>query len=155
MMIVNPSALDHSIAQARQFNRFYTRRIGVLDEGLYHTRFSLTESRVLYELAHRPHLSATALGKDLGLDLGYLSRILHRFEKRRLLAKSRSEADGRQSLLRLTPAGHAAFAPLDAHSRQETGTMLSRLSKFEQQRLIDAMGTIETLLGGTMEKATP
>jgi DNA-binding MarR family transcriptional regulator/GNAT superfamily N-acetyltransferase len=155
IMIVHPSALDHSIALARRFNRFYTRRIGVLDEGLYHTRFSLTESRVLYELAHRPHLTATALGKDLGLDPGYLSRILHGFEKRRLIAKTPSEADGRQSLLRLTPGGRAAFAPLDAHSRQETGAMLIRLSKSEQKHLIDAMGTIEILLGGTIEKATP
>lgn len=155
MMIAHPSPSDHSIALARRFNRFYTRRIGVLDEGLYHTRFSLTESRVLYELAHGPHLTATALGKDLGLDPGYLSRILHRFEKRRLIAKTSSEADGRQSLLRLTPAGRAAFAPLDAQSRQQTGATLSRLSKFEQKRLIDAMGTIETLLGGTIERATP
>ena len=153
LIIMNPSGLDYSIARARRFNRFYTRRIGVLDEGLYHTRFSLTESRVLYELAHRPHLTATALGKDLGLDPGYLSRIVHRFEKRRLLAKTPSEADGRQSLLRLTSGGRAAFAPLDAHSRQETGAMLSRLSKSEQKRLIDAMGSIETLLGGTIEKA--
>ena len=155
MMIGNPSGLDYSIARARRFNRFYTRRIGVLDEGLYHTRFSLTESRVLYELAHRPNLTATALGKDLGLDPGYLSRIVHRFEKRCLIAKTPSEADGRQSLLRLTPGGHAAFAPLDAHSHQETGAMLSRLSRPEQRRLIDAMGTIELLLGGTTEKATP
>ena len=155
MIIGNPSALDPSIARARRFNRFYTRRIGVLDEGLYHTRFSLTESRVLYELAHRPHLTATALGKDLGLDPGYLSRILHRFEKQRLIAKTPSEADGRQSLVRLTPRGRAAFAPLDAHSRQETGAMLSRLSKSEQKRLIDAMSTIEMLLGGTAEKTTP
>src|ERR1700704_800334 len=152
LMMANPSALDHSIALARRFNRFYTRRIGVLDEGLYHTRFSLTESRVLYELAHRPHLTATALGKDLGLDPGYLSRILHRFEKRRLIARTPSKADGRQSLLRLTPGGHAAFAPLDTHSCQETGAMLSRLSKPDQKRLIDAMGTIEALLGGTIEK---
>jgi DNA-binding MarR family transcriptional regulator/GNAT superfamily N-acetyltransferase len=153
--MVNPSGLDHSIALARQFNRFYTRRIGVLDEGLYHTPFSLAESRVLYELAQRPSLTATALGKDLGLDPGYLSRILHRFKKRRLIAKTMSEADGRQSILRLTPGGRAAFAPLDAHSRQETGAMLSRLSKAEQKRLIDAMGTIETLLSGTIEKPTP
>jgi len=155
MLIGNPSALDDSIARARRFNRFYTRRIGVLDQGLYHTRFSLTESRVLYELAHRPSVTATALGKDLGLDRGYLSRIFHRFENRRLLAKTPSEADGRQSLLRLTARGHAAFAPLDAYSRQETGAMLSRLSKSDQKRLLDAMSTIEILLGGSMEKATP
>src|SRR5260370_31816039 len=155
MIIGNPSALDPSIARARRFNRFYTRRMGVLDEGLYHTHFSLTESRVLYELAHRSSLTATALGKDLGLDPGYLSRILHRFEKRRLIAKTPSETDGRQSLLRLTPGGRAAFAPLDTHSRQETGAMLSRLSKSEQKRLLDAMSTIEILLGGTIETARP
>src|SRR3982074_2389811 len=122
--MLKPSALDYSIARARRFNRFYTRRIGVLDEGLYHTRFSLTESRVLYELAHRPNLTATALCEDLGLDPGYLSRILRRFEKRHLIAKTPSKTDGRQSLVRLTPGGHAAFAPLDAHSCQETGAML-------------------------------
>src|SRR5260370_38491982 len=108
MIIGNPSALDHSIARARRFNRFYTRRMGVLDEGLYHTRFSLTESRVLYELAHRPSLTATALGKDLGLDPGYLSRILHRFEKRRLIAKTPSESDGRHTFVRSTPVGRGA-----------------------------------------------
>src|ERR1700724_2689814 len=155
LIIMHPSGLDCSIARARRFNRFYTRRIGVLDEGLYHSRVSLTESRVLYELAHRPPLTATAVGKDLGLDPGYLSRILHRFEKQRLIAKTPSEADGRQNLVRLTPGGRAAFAPLDAHSRQETGAMLSRLSKSEQKRLIDAMSTIEMLLGGTREKTTP
>jgi DNA-binding MarR family transcriptional regulator/N-acetylglutamate synthase-like GNAT family acetyltransferase len=155
MIIGNPSALDPSIARARRFNRFYTRRLGVLDEGLYHTRFSLTESRVLYELAHRSSLTATALGKDLGLDPGYLSRILHRFENGRLIAKTPSESDGRQSLVRLTPGGRAAFAPLDACSRRETGAMLSRLSNSDQNRLLDAMNTIEILLGGTNEKATP
>src|SRR5260370_30961346 len=117
MIIGNPSALDPSIARARRFNRFYTRRMGVLDEGLYHSRFSLTESRVLYELAHRSSLTATALGKDLGLDPGYLSRILHRLQKRRLIAKTPSESDRRQSILRLTPGGRPACSPLDACSR--------------------------------------
>src|SRR5260370_33467449 len=103
MMIGNPSALDDSIARARRFNRFYTRRIGVLDEGLYRTRFSLTESRALYELAPRPNLTATALGKDLGLDPGYLSRLLHGFKKRRLIAKKPPETDGEQRMRRLNP----------------------------------------------------
>jgi DNA-binding MarR family transcriptional regulator len=92
-----PPDLDQRIAAIRYFNRFYTKRIGVLEEGLLKSTFSLTEVRVLYELAHRDNLAASMLRKELGLDAGYLSRILQDFQKRGLIAKSQSKSDGRQT----------------------------------------------------------
>ena len=141
------SEFQQRVAAVRRFNRFYTRRIGALHEGLLHSPFSLTEARVLYELAHRDRPTATELGKDLGLDAGYLSRILRGFTQRGLLARTASTADGRQALLALTPKGRRAFAPLDTRSREEVGTMLSAHGGAEQARLIQAMRTIEGLLG--------
>lgn len=134
------------IEAVRRFSRFYTRRIGVLHEGLLQSPFSLAEGRVLYELAHRENLTASALSKELGLDAGYLSRILGGFEAKGLLEKVPSQADGRQSLLRLTEAGRAAFAPLDSRSQEEIGAMLAALSEPEQRRLVAALGTVEELL---------
>jgi DNA-binding MarR family transcriptional regulator/GNAT superfamily N-acetyltransferase len=137
---------DQRIAVVRQFNRFYTRQIGVLREKPYQSPVSLTEVRVLYELAHREKPTASELSNDLGLDAGYLSRILTGFDKRRWLNKKRCSADGRQSLLSLTAQGKKILAPLDARSREEVGQMLGRLSAAEQNRLTDAMHTIEDLL---------
>lgn len=131
----------------RRFNRFYTRQIGVLPEGLLRSPFSLTEARVLYEIAHREKPTAAELGKELGLDGGYLSRILRGFRRRGLVGRRPSEADGRQSLLGLTRRGKAAFATLNKRSRDEVGGMLGRLPAGGQGRLIEAMGTIEALLG--------
>src|SRR2546428_1840352 len=132
----------------RRFNRFYTRQIGVLQEGLLQSPFSLAEARVLYEVAHRDRPAAAELGKELGLDAGYLSRILRGLRKRGLVDRRPSEADGRRSLLGLTRSGRAAFATLDERSRDEIGAMLDRLEPRGQARLIDAMGTVEELLGG-------
>jgi DNA-binding MarR family transcriptional regulator/GNAT superfamily N-acetyltransferase len=141
------------VAAVRRFNRFYTQQIGVLQEGLLASEFSLTEARVLYELAQRANqsggLSAAQLARELALDPGYLSRILAEFTRRGLLAKRPSDADGRQSLLSLTAAGRAAFAPLDEGARQQVGAMLARLPVPVQRRLIAAMEAIERLLGGT------
>jgi DNA-binding MarR family transcriptional regulator/GNAT superfamily N-acetyltransferase len=141
------SHLDRQIAAVRRFNRFYTRQIGVLREKPYKSSFSLTEVRVLYELAHREKPTAAELSKDLGLDAGYLSRILAGFDKRGWLDKKPSNADGRQSFLSLTAQGRNGFAPLDTRSREEVGTILAGLSMAQQNRLIDAMHTIEALLG--------
>jgi DNA-binding MarR family transcriptional regulator/GNAT superfamily N-acetyltransferase len=138
---------DQRIAAVRRFNRFYTRQIGVLREKSYKSPFSLTEVRVLYELAHHEQPTAAELSGDLGLDAGYLSRVLTSFDKRGLLNKEPSDADGRQSLLSLTAQGRKVMATLDARSHEEVGKALNGLSVFEQDRLIAAMQTIEKLLG--------
>ncbi len=139
--------LGQRIAAVRHFNRFYTRQIGVLREKPYQGNFSLTEVRVLYELAHRSKPTAAELSNDLGLDAGYLSRMLAGFGKRGWLEKKACAADGRQILLSLTEPGRKVLAPLDARSREEVGKILGGLSASEQSQLIDAMHTIEKLLG--------
>ena len=138
---------EQRIATVRRFNRFYTKQIGLLGEGYLETPFSLTEARVLYELAHRERPSATELARELALDAGYLSRILRGFERRRLLTRTRSKSDARQSHLALTARGRAAFAPVEARSREDISALLTRLGPAEQRRLLDAMRTIEAMLG--------
>lgn len=133
------------VKAVRAFNRFYTQRIGVLDPYLA-SEFSLTEVRVLYELAHRDQPTASELGRDLALDAGYVSRILRRFESRGWLARVASPADARQSLLRLTEAGHAAFAPLQQKSRDEAAALLDALEPAQRARAIEAMDTLQQLL---------
>jgi DNA-binding MarR family transcriptional regulator/N-acetylglutamate synthase-like GNAT family acetyltransferase len=117
-----------------------------LREGYLESPFSLTEVRVLYELAHREETTASELGEELGLDAGYLSRLLRGFEKHGLIHKRPSEADGRRRILRLTARGREAFAPLDARSRNDVGAMLGGMSMAGQERLVGAMRTIEGLL---------
>lgn len=143
------------VEAVRRFNRFYTKQIGVLREGLLQSPFSLAEARVLYELAHRERPTASELGKELGLDAGYLSRILRGFEKRGLIIREPSEVDGRQSLLQLTREGQEAFAPLNTRSRDEIGAMLGGLSAAEQRSLTEAMRTIAALLGAAPEGKAP
>ncbi len=141
-------AMEDRIAAVRRFSRHYTRVIGVLQEGLLQSAFSLTEARVLYELAHQPGVTATALGRELGVDAGYLSRILAGFADRGLLERRADAADRRQSRLRLTAAGEAAFAPLDARSRAEVTALLAALPEAAQRELVAAMSRIERLLDG-------
>jgi DNA-binding MarR family transcriptional regulator/ribosomal protein S18 acetylase RimI-like enzyme len=131
----------------RRFNRFYTRRIGVLDEAYLQSPFSLSEVRVLYELAHREGITAAILARDLGLDSGYLSRMLARFRDAGLLATTPSPDDARQMLLQLTAAGRAAFAPLDARSQAQAVAMLDALEAGARRRLLHAMRGIEAILG--------
>lgn len=147
--------LEQRVAAVRRFNRFYTKKIGLLHEGYLASPFSLTEGRVLYELAHRDTVTAGELSRELGLDPGYLSRIVRGFDKRGFIDRSRSEADGRQSHLALTPAGHDAFAPMHTRSRDEIGAILTALSAADQDRLVAAMHTIEGLLGARPEPKAP
>jgi DNA-binding MarR family transcriptional regulator/GNAT superfamily N-acetyltransferase len=142
------------VAAVRRFNRFYTRQIGVLGDYL-DSAFSLTEVRVLYELAHRDRTTAGALAADLGLDTGYLSRILKTFAQRGLVQRTRSADDGRRALLTLTAHGRRAFAPLDARSRAQIGAVLARLPAAKQQRLTEALRTVEELLGAPAARVSP
>jgi DNA-binding MarR family transcriptional regulator/GNAT superfamily N-acetyltransferase len=146
---------EDRIAIVRRFNRFFTRQLGVLREGLLHTPYSLTESRIIYEIANRDHVIAADLSKELGLDAGYLSRILDRLEQKGLIQKVLSESDGRQRLLRLTPDGEKVFSLLDSRSREEISEMLNNLSEQDQNRLIQSMNTIEHLLGEGLKYSEP
>jgi DNA-binding MarR family transcriptional regulator/GNAT superfamily N-acetyltransferase len=139
----------------RAFNRFYTRRVGVLGDRHLRSAFSLTEMRVLYELAHRTEPTAAALGRDLGLDAAYLSRIMRVFESRKLVERTAAPADRRQSLLRLTARGRAAFAPLERRARQDMSAMLGALSLADQRALVTSMETIQGLLGAPGTAAEP
>lgn len=131
----------------RRFNRFYTRQIGLLHEHLHNSPFSLTEARILYELAHRSALTNSDLCSELGLDPGYLSRVVAGFEKQGLIEKSRSPMDGRAVQLKLTAKGRKTYKPLNLASQSEISAMLQKLALPEQQELIDAMRSIERLLG--------
>jgi len=142
------------VAALRAFNRFYTRKIGVLD-GTASSPFSLAEARVLYELAHQDHPTATDICKVLGLDAGYMSRILRDFERRKLLRRQRSTNDERQKSLSLTANGQRAFAPLEERSNDDVTAMLETLSSDERARLIQAAQTIQSLLGDNAGQKAP
>ena len=147
------SPLDRHVHDVRSFNRFFTRRIGALEEGLLHSPFSLAEARVLFEIARRERPEAAELARDLGLDPGYLSRILRGFRRGRLVVSRPVTGDRRRRRLELTAAGRAAFADLDRRSGEEVGVMLRRLSSPDRSRLVEAMHTVERLLGA--EAALP
>jgi DNA-binding MarR family transcriptional regulator/N-acetylglutamate synthase-like GNAT family acetyltransferase len=147
---------EQRIAAVRRFNRFYTQRIGVLREHLLDSPFSLTSSRVLYELAHWPARgdppTAAVLAGRLGLDAGYLSRILRAFEQRDLVRKEHSVTDGRRKALRLTSRGRREFVQLNTRSQAEVGAMLTQLSAAEQARLVGAMQAVHRLLGAAPDR---
>src|SRR5436309_9448817 len=141
--------ISDPVARVRSFNRFYTNLLGVLQEGFLRTPYSLTESRVIFELAHRSTAQLTDLRRDLDVDAGYMTRILARLEADGLVVRERSEADARRQVVRLSARGRSAFQTLDERSAEDVGKLLSRLSEEEQQRLIAAMTTIEKLLADT------
>lgn len=143
-----PSSLSEQIAAVRRFNRFYTRQIGLLEEGHLHSPFSLTEVRVLYELAHRRQCTATEVGEFLGLDHGYLSRKLRGLEKQGLIRRERSKQDGRQAILQLTSKGAKVFGGLNEDANQQIGGMLQNLSDAKRQLLIRSLSSVESILGG-------
>jgi DNA-binding MarR family transcriptional regulator/GNAT superfamily N-acetyltransferase len=138
------------VAAVRRFNRFYTRVVGVLDEGGYlRSPFTLAEGRVLFELAQRDAPTASALVRELGLDAGYVSRLLQRLQRRRLVRRTRSLHDGRESHIALTTAGRAAFRKLDRASDALVEELLATLDDAGQRRLVEAIRTIGDLLGET------
>jgi DNA-binding MarR family transcriptional regulator/GNAT superfamily N-acetyltransferase len=141
------------IAAVRRFNRFYTRQIGLLDEHFSGGPFSLAEGRVLYEIAHQADTTATAIANALGIDAGYLSRILTHLMRRGLVTRRRSATDARRSHLNLTPRGRASFRKLNATSQRAMGRMLGRVAPSGQDRLISAMRTIEDLLADRVRAA--
>jgi len=148
------SAFEGRVDAVREFNRFYTRRIGVLDEAYLGSRFSLTQVRVLYELAHRETATASELAGELGLDAGYLSRILRGFARRGVIAKVPATDDARKTILRLTQRGRRLIGPLEAKVREEIGAMLEAVPAAQQSRLVEAMRAIETGLAAS-KRARP
>jgi DNA-binding MarR family transcriptional regulator/N-acetylglutamate synthase-like GNAT family acetyltransferase len=146
MQKMKNDGLSDRIKAVRHFNRFYTKQIGVLNEGLLESSLSLTGARVIYELASRKQATATELGNELGLDAGYLSRTVRDFEKRKLIRKEPSTRDARQSILRLTARGQKEFENLNQRSSNQIEELLNDLSGAEHARLLGAMKTIEELL---------
>jgi DNA-binding MarR family transcriptional regulator/GNAT superfamily N-acetyltransferase len=145
---------DARVQAVRRFNRYYTRVLGVLDEGLNQTPYSLTEARVLFELSQHDSVEVTALRTDLGLDAGYLSRLLARFEKDGLVSRGRSETDGRRQLVGLTDAGRQVMAVLNERSDEQIGSLLAPLSDEEQTELVRAMDVIRGRLSGKPQDRT-
>lgn len=144
------SRIPKQVNAIRAFNRFYTRKIGVLD-GMASSPFSLAEARVLYELANRRQPTATDIRKELGLDAGYMSRMLRDFERREFVTRERCKTDERQRFLSLTSKGRSAFAPLDARSNRDVAAMLEDLSPTERKQLVDSVQTVRRLLGDIAE----
>jgi DNA-binding MarR family transcriptional regulator/GNAT superfamily N-acetyltransferase len=141
-----PSDSDDQIAAVRAFNRFYTRKLGVLDQQLLKSPFSLSEARVLYEIAQRPDPAAKEIGIELGLDPGYLSRIVQNFDEDGLITRKPLASDRRQYRLGLTAKGRQAFAKLERSSHDDVAAMLGKLDAVERAAVVSAMAAIEQAL---------
>jgi DNA-binding MarR family transcriptional regulator/GNAT superfamily N-acetyltransferase len=146
---------DGQISAVRAFNRFYTRKLGVLDQQLLKSPFSLSEARVLYEIATRENPAAKEIGIELGLDPGYLSRIVQNFDDKGLIARTPLPADRRQHQLSLTAKGRQAFARINRSSQDDVAALLASLPHGGSERLIGAMAVIEGLLGACREPLSP
>ncbi len=146
---------DAEVEAVRRFNRFYTQKIGVLEEGLLASSFTLAQARVLFELGSREPVTAGELARDLGLDPGYLSRILQGFAGSRLIVRERSDDDARRSALSLTARGRKAFHAIDRRSRSTIGRMITPLPPFARERLLGAMQTVETTLSDEPASGDP
>ena len=149
------TGFEERVEAVRRFNRFYTQQIGVLREGHLDSPFSLAEVRVLYEIANRENPTASEIARDLGLDAGYLSRILRGFTRKGLIKRKPCEVDGRRSYLSLTQKGVRTFSPLNVRARKEVGALMTRLPQSEQNRLVRSMRFIESSLKGQSGKDRP
>ncbi|GLH80577.1 GNAT family N-acetyltransferase [Bradyrhizobium sp. SSBR45G] len=152
---MTPSPSDSDVAAVRAFNRFYTRKLGALDQHLLDSPFSLAEARVLYELAHRDAVSAKEIGGLLGIDAGYLSRIVQNFDEKGLISRTPLPSDRRQQQLSLTAKGRQAYARLDRSSQKEIAAMLAPLAAPVRERLVGAMNAIETALEPKPSERSP
>lgn len=153
MVIGRTQAAD--VEFVRSFNRFYTRQLGLLEQGMLGSDLSLTELRVLYELYHHSGATATSIARDLGLDAGYLSRLLQRFERRRYIKRMRSASDGRERTLTLTERGTAAFQPLEQAAREQIAVMLEPMTPRQRDELVGAMQAVRVLLNDSQALAAP
>lgn len=142
------------VEEVREFNRFYTRQIGVLQEHLHDSKFSLAESRVLYELGHRPFVTATDLADLIKIDLGYLSRLLAKFETDHLVKRQRSTNDGRQLDLSLSSRGKKEFHSLDQSANEAVNKLLENLDEAQQEKLIRSFNSIRAALSGASAPVT-
>jgi DNA-binding MarR family transcriptional regulator/GNAT superfamily N-acetyltransferase len=147
--------MDSPVAEVRAFTRFYTAVIGVLDEGLLGTPYSVTEARVLFELAQSDATDVADLRRGLRLDSGYMSRIAARLEADGLVTRAPSGRDARRQVLALTPRGREVFADLDARSADQVAHLLDKLDEADQERLVTAMGTVRSLLGAAQGDGRP
>ncbi len=152
---MSEAKLARRVEAIRRFNRWYTRQIGLLEEAYLQSPFSLSEARVVYELAHHEETTASHLSGELDLDPGYLSRMLRDLDARGYLDRRPSKEDRRRQLLSLTREGQQAFATINAASRSQFEAMLAELADEEQQDLVDAMASIETILGAAPEHRVP
>jgi DNA-binding MarR family transcriptional regulator/GNAT superfamily N-acetyltransferase len=152
---MSQSASEEQVAAVRAFNRFYTRKLGVLDQQLLKSPYSLSEARVLYELAHREDPSAKEIGTELGLDAGYLSRIVQNFDENGLITRKPLPSDRRQFQLALTAKGRQAFAKLERSSKDDVAAMLAKLPCGGREHLVGAMSTIERLVDAAGASCPP
>ena len=146
---------DTRIAAFRRFNRFYTQKIGVLDRSYLQSEFSVAEARVLYELAKRGETTASEISANLGLDMGYLSRILAKLEGQQLIRRAPAEQDARQRLIQVTPKGKRAVNTLDSRSEEQAGSLLAKLTDPQQASVLQAMSQIQATLGDSLATSEP
>ncbi len=152
--LVKPQLVD-AVEIIRHFNRFYTNQLGLLGKGLLGSPFSLTEARVLFELAHRTDATASAIARELQLDFGYLSRLLKRFESIKLLQRVRSPSDARQSSLALTKKGRDTFTELDRSAKEQVTALIQPLTPDQRANLLGAMQTVRGLLQPAADTPPP
>jgi DNA-binding MarR family transcriptional regulator/GNAT superfamily N-acetyltransferase len=143
---------DREISAVRAFNRFYTRKLGLIEPKLLHSPFTLQEARIMYEIAHRSACTATDLTRDLGLDPGFLSRTLQALQRRQIVTRRPSKDDGRVNELSLTAKGRTAQAELERRTREEVGSLLAALDDNQRAAVVQAMTTIERTLERPTQK---
>jgi DNA-binding MarR family transcriptional regulator/GNAT superfamily N-acetyltransferase len=152
---ISSEPLERQIAAVRGFSRFYTSKLGIIEPKLLHSRWTLQEARIIYEIAQRDSCTATDLVRALGLDAGFLSRTLRALQRRQIVARKPSKSDRRVTELALTARGRAAFAELDHRSRDEVAALLGGLDTAARAALVGAMTTIEQALQPLARQPAP